>query len=394
MLMRLSILQGAGRLAAVLALPLLILTSCSSDESMASKSDGLEQLTFNVCTEGYGGATRGTPMNSVSGTAGVIGFEFYGEWDQADQDATEKTYLMYNDVLQGSGEIWKTSKAYFPDQTKKKRFYAYYPYQKSIDKYKDMLYFNDGTADEDALAPTFVYTSPAKASDQKDLMYAVSADVEYEEVNGEKVLQPIELTFHHLLAALKITVNNGFDNGTIKKVTISRVLKRGEFAFELGYWDYIPDDEFVTIEQEVEVKVNTKNTNELPLTSETQYFMLLPQELNQTSVLTIYYNNGSMEEDLQITYDLGKKWITVGDNQQHLTFTQGKITTLNITIESVTKMSVKCTVTDWGTGAVFGGSDATVLPVEMEGLLHDWEDYPGTNTSGSTEVDVITGPQS
>lgn len=394
MLMRLSILQGAGRLFTVLALSLLMLCSCSSDEGMASKSDGLGQLTFNISTEDYGGVTRGTPMNNVSGMAGLIGFEFYGDWDDLDLENTQKTYLMYNDVLQGSGEIWKTSMAYFPDQTKKKRFYAYYPYQKSIDRPKDMLYFNDGTADEDPYAPTFVYTSPNKASDQKDLMYAISADVEYEEVNEEMVLQPIELTFHHLLSALKITVNNGFDNGTIKKVTISKILKRGEFAFETGEWEHIPTDEFVTIEQEVEVKVTTKNTNELPLTSDTQYFMLLPQELNQTSVLTIYYNNGNMAEDLPITYDLGKKFITVGDNQQHLTFTKGKITTLNITIESVTKMTVKCTVSDWNTGAVFGGSDATVLPVDIEGLLHDWEGYNGTDTDDSTEKDIITGPQS
>ena len=390
--MRLSILQRTSRLLAILTLSLLVLSSCSTDEGLTTKADNSGQLTFNVCADGYGTPTRGTPMNSVSGAAGLIGFEFTDDWDEDD----DKYYLMYNDVLQGSGEIWKTSKAYFPDPDKKKRFYAYYPFQAGIDNPSCMLYFNDGDKDEYVQIPTFVYTSPAKAADQKDLMFAVSEDVEYEEVDGEMVLKPIEMTFHHLLSALKITVKNGFDNGVIKSVSISKIKKKGEFYYDSEEWAVMQEAN-LTITQDVEVNVSTKKSDVLPLTSDTEYFMLLPQELNQASILTLVFNNG--KQDFTIDYELGKKFITVpdgngGTKQQHLIFKEGKITTLNITVESITKMTVKCTLTDWGSGAVFGGDDSDQNIIDFEYMLHDWEGYPGNDTTGSTEIDVITGPQS
>ena len=384
--MRLSTLQGSWRLLSVLAVPLLVLSSCSSaNEELATGADGPEQLAFSVSTAEYGDASRGTPLNSVSGTAGLIGFEFTGSWDSDDN----KTYLMYNDVLQGSGETWKTSKSYLPDQTKKMRFYAYYPYQRDIDTEGGTLYFNSGTSTQNVLVPTFVYTTPATAAEQKDLMYAISDDVQYEDVGGTPTLQPIDLQFKHLLSALKITVNNGFDKGTIKRVSISKVCRTGRFFYEGELWE-VPDDELTEVYQNVQVKTSTENTDVLPLTSSTQYFMLLPQTLNQSSILTIIYNDGNM--DHEITYELGKKRITVGTDELPITFKQGKITTLNITITSVIKMTVKCSVTDWESGATFGeGTDQTVVVTEY--LLHDWEDYPGVDTNSSTELDITTGPQ-
>lgn len=381
MRMRLLILREAGRLTAATALLLLVLCSCSTDDGLTADA-AAGQLAFSVSTDDYGSATRGTPLNSVSGTAGLIGFEFAGTWDGDDN----KSYLMYNEVMQGSGEVWKTSKSYLPDATKKKRFYAYYPYQTDVDSEEAMIRFNGGAGTASTIIPYFDYTSPARAADQKDLMFAVSEDVEHD---AEGALQPVALEFHHLLAALKITVTNGFDNGTIKRVSLSKVHSKCRFEYYNQVWG--------DLEQDVEVKVTTQDTEVLPLTSETQYFMLLPQELEQTAKLELVYDNGHQEYTL--SYDLGKARVEVDDGnggttQKRLTFRAGKITTLNITVESITKMTVRCSLADWTDGAVFGGDDADQLLLLLdstpgdddEGTFSDWDGEGNT-------TDVTTGPQ-
>lgn len=371
-----------------LALMSLFLSSCSTDDGLTTATSP-GQLTFNVCTDQYGSGTRGTPMNSVSGTVGLIGFEFSGEWD-ADE---EKTYLMFNEVMQGSGEIWKTSKSYLPDVEKKKRFYAYYPYQTDVDTEGGIIQFNSGDGTSNTIIPYFDYTSPTKASEQKDLMYAVSDDVSHD---SEGVLQPIELEFHHLLAALRINIVNGFDNGTIKKVSLSKIHNKSRFEYYNLEWGE-PEQDVTTITQDVEVKVTTKNTDILPLTNETQYFMLLPQELEQSAKLEIVYDNGNNEYTL--SYDLGKARIMADDGnggteQRKLKFEAGKITTLNITVESITKLTIRCTLADWNSGAVFGGDNADQELILLDSTLDDWEGFQGSDeaTGTSTEKDVTTGP--
>lgn len=383
--MRLKTHGSAGRAWLALAFLSLVICSCSTDDGLAPVVSP-EPLTFSVRADGYGSATRGTPMNSVSGTVGLIGFEFTDDWSEDDR----KTYLMYNEVMQGSGETWKTSKSFIPDASKKKRFYAYYPYQTNVDTEGGTMFFNGGSKDANAIIPYFDYTSPRTAADQKDLMYAVSADVE---VDTEGKLQPIDLQFHHLLAALKITINNGFDNGTIKKVSISQIHDQCRFQYETQSWDPdMLDDNTVTMQQDVEVAVSTKNTDVLPLTSETQYFMLIPQALEQSSVLTVVFSNGN--EDHTLTYALGKLKIDVpdgngGTEQRGLVFEPGKLTRLNITVESITKMTVNCTLDDWDNGAIFGGENADQqfidLDMDPDDNIGDWDGTPA-------DKDITTGP--
>lgn len=394
--MRLSTAQGAWRVLPALALLCLVLSSCSSEDvPVAVPTSG--QLTFNVQAEDY--ATRGTPLNSVSGTVGVMGFEFDESWDDVN-----KSFLMYNEVVQGSGETWKSSKSFLPDASLKKRFYAYFPYQTNVDADGGMIQFYAGNGAANAVIPYFSYKSPEKAADQKDLMYAISSDVSVNDETGQ--LDPVELKFHHLLAALKLTVTNGFDNGTITKVSLSKIHDQAAFMYETEKWENLEQD-VITISQDVEVKVNTKNNDVLPLTSETQYFMLLPQTLEQNSVLTIVFNNG--DQDFNLTCDLGKLRVErdvydedTGNTVRQLaplTFEAGKVTTLNIDVESVTKMAVKCTLTDWNKGATFDGADSDQVHIVLdhpEGAVDDWEGYKGSDpaTGASTETTIITGPQS
>lgn len=413
---RRSITKASGRHLAALAFLSLVLCACSSDEELTAApsplpaSDTPTQLTFNVHADGYG-ETRGTPLNNVTGSCGLIGFQ-YTDWED-DMNANEgeedsKSYLMYNEVMQGSGEIWKTSKSYVLNDTKKMRFYAYYPYQSDIDSEGGMLYFNDGDNAQTCMYPFFTYTTPENSSDQKDLMFAISTEVEYREVQTgnnttEKVLDPIELQFHHLLSAVKLTVNNGFDNGTIKSVKLTNIRDRGIFEYESIIIGNDPEwyleESSIDITQNMEVKVSTKNDNELSLTNETQYFMVLPQEINQSSQLIIVYNNGS--KDFTISSTIGQLLFNYPDPdepsetvQKPLTFEMGKVITININIISLTKMAVKCTLADWNTGAVFGGNNADQKTIDLGWGLADWEDYTGNDpTNGeSTEWEIPTGP--
>lgn len=404
---RRSITKASGRLFAALAFLSLVLCACSSDEDLTATpalTPGVPgQLTFNVRTDGYSGETRGTPLNDVTGSCGLIGF-MYEEWED-DPNANQgegysKEYLMYNEVMQGSGEIWKTSKSYVLNDSLKMRFYAYYPYQVNIDSEEGMLYFNNGGgANSLASYPYFVYTTPENSADQKDLMFAISSEVEFkEEQNGDKVLDPIDLQFHHLLSAVKLNVKNGFDNGTIKSVKLTNILKKGAFYYENAQW-YFGEDDKIDISQDLSVKVSTKNENDLALTNETQYFMILPQEINQESKLIVVYNNGN--KDFEISSSIGKLLFEYPDPdnsnnkiEQPLHFERGKVITITINIISLTKMAVKCTLANWNTGAVFGGNNADQKTIDLGYGLANWEWYTGDDpaTGDSTKYEIPTGP--
>ena len=357
-----------------------LLASCSQDDRLAEGGSPSE-LAFSVRADGYQLETRGTPQNSVSGTAGLLGYKFTDEWASDDRD-----FIMYNEVLQGSNTTWKTSKSYLLDQDKKMRFYAYFPYQKDVTQGMIQMSVEDASIG----IPYFTYNTPTTADEQKDLMWATSEDVGY---NAEGKLEPIELQFHHLLSALKFTVTNGFDNGTIKSIKLSKIHNTCRFNYETGVWAK-NGSTTIEVSQDLNVPVTTKNTSVLPLTSETQYFMLLPQTLEESAVLTMVYTNGV--RDFTLTFALGKARWEDGEGTKHkLEFKQGQVTTLNINVTSVTKMAVNCKLSNWGDGPVFGGDDATTNDMLFELTLDDWQTYQGTDpaTGASTVNNIVTGPK-
>lgn len=378
------------------ALLCLVLCSCSGEEDLSSSTGGsADVLTFSVSADDY--ATRGIPLNSLSGQAGLLGFAYDTEtgWDNG-----QAPTMMYNEVMQGSGTTWQTSTTYVPDKTKTMRFYAYYPYQPYVAMVEDPetgaeSYPVDAegnevepiilmSGQEEVGVPYFEYTSPLTAEAQEDLMYAVSDEVN---VNIEtSKLDAVTLQFHHLLSGLTFTFTNGFDNGFIKKVVLDNICYKGQFSFDTKQWTIEEDVE--EISQDVEVKVTTADTDVKPLLGETQYFMLLPQTLNENSELKVVYNNGV--KDYTLTFPLGEARV----NGEPLEFKIGKITTLNIGVESLTKMVLKCSVTDWGHGATFNGADSDYPDVLLEHDVDSWQPDLGLDAQNDTiEHVIVTGPQ-
>lgn len=387
----------------LLAALCLVLCCCTAEDRLASGDSTDGRLTFSVRADGYA-STRGIPLNSLSGMAGLLGYAYDTEGGWGDGQAPE---MMYNEVMQGSGSTWQTSRTYVPDTKKTMRFYAYYPYQPIVALTKD-IHGNDSipmitmSLQDESGIPYFDYLSPLTASEQEDLMFAVSSEVT---TNSSNKLDKVELQFHHLLAALRLTFTNGFDNGFLKRVTISTIHHRGHFSYDTQSWTDIESD-VEDISQELNVRVTTNDTQVKPLTGDTEYFFLLPQELEENSVLTLVYNNGV--DDYTLTYPLGLAEVEVTDGNGHpvldsnnepvtrrLDFKAGKLTTLNISIESLTKMTVKFSVQDWQHGATFDGADSDQTHIDVGSNVDSWTPDQGLESNGDTiEHVIVTGPQS
>ena len=67
-----------------------------------------------------------------------------------------------------------------------------------------------------------------------------------------------------------------------------------------------------------------------------------------------------------------------------------KNTLLRLSVESLQRIKVTATITNWGHGANFDGAVSDQPTLELEPLILDWDDQDGDGNSTTTEV--ITGP--
>lgn len=235
-----------------------------SPASVSRSSAGhleMEQEEWLVDTEKVTQISRGTPTTLLSGSAGVIGYVYDGEWSTSVTPWTglhNEEYVFDGDELTAKENDvrWNTlNKA-------NAKFYVYAPYNLS-----------GGTLSESTQggAPKLTYNVNGTPANQHDLIVA-----SWEGQANYK--QSIPLTFEHVLTAIKFKV--GFDC-TVTKLEVKGIYNSGTYTFGEGW------------------KVSsTTGEYEISSLTENNTLMMIPQELGPDAEVILHYTKDGQQETI------------------------------------------------------------------------------------------------
>ena len=209
--------------------------------------------------------TRGKPVTSLEGSAGVIGY-VYDEWSTSVKPWSglyNTEYVFNGDELTAKENDvrWNTLKL------SKARFYVYAPYS-----------INGGrlSNNEQGGNPTITYTVDATPANQQDLIVA-----SWEGPTSYK--QSIPLSFEHALTAVKFKV--GFEC-TVTKLEVIGIYNKGTYTFGKGW----------------ELGTSTTQKYEISsLTDEANTLMMIPQVLDSEAKVVLHYKKDDEEKTITST---------------------------------------------------------------------------------------------
>ncbi len=241
--------------------------------------------------------TRATQVTSV---AQLGSFKVYGYRKNADASSTAELYM--EDVITGNsdGTSWSSDKTYYwPGSQYSMRFYAYAP--------SDM--------DETLFScpeTTFSYTVPSDVADQQDLMFAAAGgDLDGGYIEGDPTSTSVNLTFNHLLTAVKFVVGSNI-NGTVESVALNGVYCSGTFDMDAdpsgSAWGWDLNSQTNDFEQTVNTSLGSSPADGTAITAEAQTFMMMPQTLPEGAEIEINYTDSDGTEQT-LTADIsGYEW--------------------------------------------------------------------------------------
>ena len=235
-----------------------------SPASVSRSSAGhleMELEEWLVDTEKVTQISRGTPTTLLSGSAGVIGYVYDGEWSTSVTPWTglhNEEYVFDGDELTAKENDvrWNTlNKA-------NAKFYVYAPYKLS-----------GGTLSESTQggAPKLTYNVDGTPANQHDLIVA-----SWEGQASYK--KSIPLAFEHALTAVKFKV--GFDC-TVTKLEVKGIYNSGTYTFGEGW----------------EVS-STTGEYEISSLTEDNTLMMIPQELGPDAEVILHYTKYGQQDTI------------------------------------------------------------------------------------------------
>lgn len=278
-----------------------VLHSCSLFGAIDSPEDK-DNISFTV-SEWI--STKG----AITTEATIEDFGLYGYLFSAPWDAFNKPDFICNEkVTRSSG--WATQ-YFYPNDGRYLRFYAYSPYGCA------------GLTLPDATTPGAIrikYTVPESVENQKDLMVSISDDI-----LGRGATGSINMTFHHTLTAVRFATGPEIKEGMIKSIRIRGIYNTGTLVYgetptAKSTW-YLGETkgDFTLNDLNKAVDAGSENVS---ITNQDQYFMLLPQTLPSGAALEIVFFDGTKDHVLTKLIE-GQTW------------PQGEIVTYKISTTSI-----------------------------------------------------------
>lgn len=258
-------------------------------------------------TEGIAGSSVGTASETDGlRAAPVTDMQTYGGFGvtayhyNAGSSASGRPNLMnkvhYNTYNTGSGGHWTAASTYRWMPGRVHDFYAWAPY--STTGYS----VSDPTG---GAAPTISVTIPANVADQKDLLVAKATGVA-----GLASSSTQQLTFNHALTAVKFKaadVNTGIE---ITSITLEGVLNQGTYDLGTEQWTPHSGRPRVSFTQRFSTSVTSTGVAGQEITGGATTFMMLPQQFNSGTPLTVKvgYQDGATSGEITGTINTPHKW--------------------------------------------------------------------------------------
>lgn len=198
-------------------------------------------------------------------------------------DGTDKVYFVNNKATK-VGDFWFTeNKDEWPASTNGLSFYAYAPHSND----NSMLRLADG----DKIAQSKQIQYEASSTDivnQPDFVVANSKDNKL--VSG-KAQPSVNLTFSHALTAISFVAAKDIPQGIVKSVSIKGVKGKGIYGFDDNSWVLDPGSKDYSLALGSDGNgMSINGTEDVALTTNNQYFMMLPQnfETDESKVEIVY----------------------------------------------------------------------------------------------------------
>ena len=198
-------------------------------------------------------------------------------------DGTDKAYFVNNKATK-VGDLWFTeNKDKWPASTKGLSFYAYAPHSNN----NSMLRL----AGSDKIAQSKQIQYEASSTDivnQPDFVVANSKDNKL--VSG-KAQPSVNLTFSHALTAISFVAAKDIPQGLVKSVSIKGVKGKGIYRFDDNSWVLDPESKDYSLALGSEGNgMSINGTEDVALTINNQYFMMLPQNFktDESKVEIVY----------------------------------------------------------------------------------------------------------
>lgn len=152
------------------------------------------------------------------------------------------------------------------------------------------------TINTDGAEPVLSYTVPASAADQFDII--ADKTIEYPGNHNKAV----PLSFKHLLSRIIINVPQRDDlaTGTITNIEISNVVRSGSYSMTSQVWTLTADDIFT-----FKLQPNVAYTPGAELTGNGRQLFLIPQTLDEGSIITITFKDTTKGTIRTYTKSLG-----------------------------------------------------------------------------------------
>ena len=194
--------------------------------------------------------------------------------------ANAESYISNATASQGADGKWTTESRYFwAGEGCYIKFYAYAPV--------GMNGASIGKNDEGI--PVIDYTVPEKVDEQKDLLVA-----DPEGVDGN-YKQDVELTFKHILTAVKVRAVGEME-GTITKVALKGVKGTGTYVVGGEGWTVTDGEQSYSQDLKVELAGagSGDEVEDVPVADGEGTFMMLPQELGENAALEVTLESGEV----------------------------------------------------------------------------------------------------
>ena len=207
--------------------------------------------------------TRGMPVENEENFANVC--KSFGVTAYT-QDG--KLFMQDEKISKVSNGVWSPDETYFWPTGDTLDFYAYAPYEQTID------------IDEKAIK--FDHTVPDQATKQPDILFAYKECSKTQTTGGT-----VSLGFKHALAGVKFVAKN-VTNCTVKNITLKNLYGQGSCTYdtESNTFTWTMSGETKDFSQTFDVTLSDQESGEQPITDVNREttFMLIPQSLKDVTV--------------------------------------------------------------------------------------------------------------
>lgn len=258
-----------------------------ADEGSSSYSHTLYNDDLAYPSSGKNFFSRATPVtgSSMHASFGISAYTYTGTWDE-----TKLPNHFYNVSATKSGSYYELATVcYWPGVDNKIRFFAYAPN-------------NNGqyllSSSTHAGSPTLSVTIPGSVNNQVDLLVAQTG-----EMAGDSNTA-VELSFNHVLTAIKFEWESTVPNGTLKSISLKNIYSKGVFNMGTSNWSTLSTP--ATFSQTLN---KTTGGTDKSITTAAQTFMMIPQTLPSGSQIEVVFTDKS-GNDHTLTADIsGKQWL-------------------------------------------------------------------------------------